>query len=660
VSGAANAGTGGVTARDLVETAGLSGLAVSPDGRTVAVRVDRANVAANGYELGWHVVDIATGASRRIGSGGEAIYADPGLVEQGEAIWAKNGASLYFRALTGGAIGIWTAPMDGSGSRPLLVKAANIRSLEQGGDGRLVYSTGPDRAQVVRAERDEYDEGVLVDSRVDLSQSLMEGGWVEGRLAAQRLSGRWFKREGLLAGTPLRRFRFDPASGAEEVLGAAARGKAADGPVRPDMRKVALAADGSEARATMVDGKASLSVIRNGQELHCKAAQCRGRAIGWLAWRPGRNELLFAVRDRHLRDELFLWDLDRDRVRRIAGADGTMSGGGYGRERPCVASPSDLICIAEGPVSPPRLVAVNLESGRSRDLLDPNRALRVKRMPGVRRLEWRTATGATATGVLLFAPGTQSAPRPLFITYYRCLGYLKGGEGGEWPLASLVEAGFSVACINAVAAGETQDALQSYRDAQASIEALVDMLGSEGAVDPRRVAMGGFSFGSEVTMWMLTRTKLLGAASIASPQVEPAYYWMNAMRGRDQPGLLASVWGIGPPGTTGERWALVSPTAAADRIDAPLLMQLSEQEARLDPELHARLSRSGTPVELYAFPDEAHFKVQPIHQWKAMSRNLDWFGYWMLGDVDRDPAKAGQYARWSGLRGRAPEPLPMP
>jgi dipeptidyl aminopeptidase/acylaminoacyl peptidase len=423
---------------------------------------------------------------------------------------------------------------------------------------------------------------------------------------------------------------------------------------------MARAGDGNEARAGVEEGKATLSVVRDGKEHACAAEACRGRPIGWIAWRPGRAELLFAVRDVHLRDQLFLWDLGQDRVRRLAGGDGTLSGGGYNRDLPCAAGPADLICIAEGPASPPRLVAIDLDSGRSRDLFDPNRALRAKRMPRVRWLEWMSGNGRTATGVLLSAPGTGDAPRPLFVTYYRCLGFLKGGEGGEWPLASLVEAGFSVACINAVSSGDSQDALQSYRDAQSAIEALVGKLGREGVIDPRRIGMGGFSFGSEVTMWMLARTRLLGAASIASPQIEPAYYWINAMRGRDQPALLASVWGIGPPGTTEERWSLVSPTASAARIDAPLLMQLSEQEARLDPELHARLSRSVTPVELYAFPDEAHFKVQPIHQWHAMTRNLDWFRYWLLEAVDGDPAKAGQYGRWKGLRGRAPEPLPAP
>jgi dipeptidyl aminopeptidase/acylaminoacyl peptidase len=659
-SGTALAGREPVTVRELVETAGLSGLAVSPDGRTVAVRVDRASVDGNRYDLVWHAVDIRSGARRLLGGGGDAIYADPGLVEPGKAIWSADGRGIYFRGLGDGAIGIWRAAADGSDSTPVLVKDANVETLEQDAGGSLVYSVGPDRADVIAAERREYAEGVRLDSRVDLSQPLMDGGWVEGRLGAQRLAGRWFAREGLLGREKRRRFRFDPATGSEAQIGAVVPAKVQEGPVRPDLSRDALAADGSEASADMAGGQARLVVTANGKSRRCQAPQCTGRGIVWIAWRPGRRELLFAVRDAHLRDSLFSWDLERDRVRRLASADGTMSGGGYNGDLPCAVAPGRLLCIAAGPASPPRLVAVDLATGRVRELLDPNRALRGKVVTDVRRLEWDVAPGRTGTGVLLTPPGRRDAPTPLFITYYRCLGFLKGGEGGEWPIASLVQAGFAVACVNALPSKGSQDALDSYRDAQAAIEALVARLGREGEIDPRRIAMGGFSFGSEVTMWMLTRTKLLRAASIASPQIEPAYYWMNAMRGRDQPELLASVWGIGPPGTSPERWALVSPAASADRVDAPLLIQYSEQEARLNPELQARLSRSAAPVELYAFPDEAHFKVQPVHQWQAMERNLDWLRYWILGEVDPDPAKALQHERWDRLKGRAAAPLPAP
>jgi hypothetical protein len=69
-------------------------------------------------------------------------------------------------------------------------------------------------------------------------------------------------------------------------------------------------------------------------------------------------------------------------------------------------------------------------------------------------------------------------------------------------------------------------------------------------------------------------------------------------------------------------------------------------------ELYGRLSNSSTPVELHAFPDEGHFKIQPRHRLAAHRRYLDWFRYWLQGHVDPDPAKAEQYRRWDQLRRR--------
>lgn len=69
-------------------------------------------------------------------------------------------------------------------------------------------------------------------------------------------------------------------------------------------------------------------------------------------------------------------------------------------------------------------------------------------------------------------------------------------------------------------------------------------------------------------------------------QAEPAYYWFNAGAGRDffrQD--LEKVWGLGPPDTDLEDWRRRSPSLQVDRIDAPVLMQLPEQEARQSPEL---------------------------------------------------------------------------
>src|SRR3546814_16618085 len=78
--------------------------------------------------------------------------------------------------------------------------------------------------------------------------------------------------------------------------------------------------------------------------------------------------------------------------------------------------------------------------------------------------------------------------------------------------------------------------------------------------------------------------------------------------------MLRAFIGLGCPDETLERWQLVSPALNTARIEAPLLMQLPESEARASIELFARLARTPTPVELYAFPDEGHGEMQPPHR----------------------------------------------
>ena len=102
----------------------------------------------------------------------------------------------------------------------------------------------------------------------------------------------------------------------------------------------------------------------------------------------------------------------------------------------------------------------------------------------------------------------------------------------------------------------------------------------------------------------------------------------------------------------GSGWRRFSPELNVDKIKAPLLMQLPEQEIVSVLQFYARMTHSTTPVELYAYPHESHTKVQPRHRYAVYRRNLDWFRYWLQGHVDPDPAQAAQYRRWGELRAR--------
>ncbi|MBX3562698.1 MAG: Atxe2 family lasso peptide isopeptidase [Sphingomonas sp.] len=640
-----------VALAELVEVADIESLAASSDGRRVAFQVQRPSIETNGHASLWYVADIRSGRVARVASG-EAINHN-GALETDAPVWSPDSRFIFHRLLSDGAIGIWRSAADGSESRLVVGGEADVERIGPGRDGsELTYVTGPTRAQILEAETAEYESGILIDETVDPNQDLFRGGFVHGRLASQRLVGRWYQRDGLLWRAPRTRHRLDMRTleelGAEplpppevETLGAA-RGNG--GPAATSERGDVASVSGADADRLEVRR-------RSGRTIVCTASQCRSGRIVALVWRPGRDQLLFTRQDRHFRQSLFLFDPASGRVRRVGGGQGQLAGGRQ-PHLPCAVTRDHAVCVAAGAVSPPRLERFELDGGGRVVLFDPNGALRAGDSPRVEHLEWSLADGRTATGTLLLPPGPAPRRAPLFVTYYYCPGFLRGGTGDEFPLAPMAQAGFVVACLNVVPFRQWGDGVDRYRAALASVEALVDLLGRRGLIDRSHIGMGGFSAGSEATMWVAVNSDLLAAAAIASPQYEPAAWWAGALRGRDNRRVMREFMQVGAPDEDRERWRLISPALNADRIRAPLLMQFPEQEIRSAAELHARLSNTTTPVEMYAFPDEGHVKMQPRHRLAVYRRNLDWFRYWLQDHVDTDPARAAQYRRWDELRRR--------
>ena len=640
-----------VSNRELVELTDISSVSVSPDGRFAVFRTERADVGRNSYILRWHSVDLRTGEARDIGSAGEPIYLDPGSVQPERALWVNGGRSVVFRALIDGAAGLWQADVSGDRTVPLVVRGEDVVEYSLGSDGgTLVYKVGPSRDEIQRAEQREYDSGILVDSSVDLDQNLFRGGSINGRMASQRLVGYWYVRDGLLWRSPRQERTYDLRTGIDSVLG---EPQPVGSFQLPKLGATQVhSAAGDFAEATWNGRLGSLTLARkDGRKLVCSDPLCSSGRIAALVWRPGSSDLLVSFMDRERRQSLYLWKSSSNHLRHLTTSDGLLSGGRR-HMVPCALSSAAAICVAASPASPPRVERVDIETGARTTLFDPNAELRVRYRPQVRYMRWPISRGRWAAGVLMLPPGPEVRRAPLYLNYYSCEGFLRGGEGDEWPVPSLLDAGFAVACLNAVPSSGPQDAVEEYRTGLEAVQALVDDLSGKGMIDRSRVAMGGLSFGSEVTMWTAVNSRLLSAVSIASAQIEPDNYWKSAVPGSDQTSIMRNVWGLGAPGETPERWRLVSPALKTERITAPVLFQLPEQEARRIAALYARLAGAGTPTELFAFPDEAHIKIQPRHRLAVYERNLDWFRYWLQAYSDPDPAKAAQYRRWERLRDR--------
>ena len=635
---------------EVIQVVEITALSASPDGSAVAFRTEQARLDSNSHLLTWYAAGVELGMVVEIGGGGEPIYSEPGIIAAEVPIWSPDGRFIFYRALAEDAIGVWRAQVDGSGARLVFRDDSDVEAMRsEGGAATLVL--GPTREAVRTAERHEYLEGILVDESVPLNQNLFRGGFVNGRLASQRLTGPWFTRVGLLWDAPRRQRCLDLRT-LEVGVPRPAPPPAAPSELGVDPGLTLRSPGGDLVRAVRENGETRVEMTRasGGAPVRCSAPVCRERIVA-LAWRPGTEQIVLTARDRHAGHSLHLWEPDSGEVRMVLRSDGFLSGSRDG-QAPCAVTRTSAICISASAVSPPRLDRIDLDTGGRVTLFDPNSGLREARMPAIERLEWSTPEGEEFAGILLLPQDSGGGRLPLFLNYYSCGGFLSGGVGDELPFLALAGSGMAVACINAPSYSGDEDFLGRYDRALRAVRSLVEVLDGRELIDPRLVGMAGLSFGSEATMWTLFHSDLLAAAAIASSQIEPAYYWVNAVRGRNQPEVLRRFWGLGSPEETPEAWRRHSAALNVDRITAPLLMQLPEQEARNVIELYARLSRSPTPAELYVFPDAAHIKVQPRHRLAAHQRYLDWFRYWLQGHSDADPAKADQYRRWHLLRER--------
>lgn len=654
--------------RRLVEVVDLASPAISPDGTVVAFRHEQASIERNTYDTVWYVQRMdGPSPPVRVADGGVTLRDTAGNSIPPTVVWSPDSRWIFYRALVDGRIGVWRAAADGSRAEPVTEDPADVRTFSLSTDGRtLWYSVGATREEVMAAEEAEYDRGIRIDESVPVGQGLFRSISIGGRLETQRYNGQWFDREPLLARIPDRWKAVDVATRKTR----AAQAPDVHSPPVPGAKYVGDSGElwksapepGGGRRALLIRHRGPgqrgghpamrLLVVRGSanSRLECAVDLCTNKPITDVQWRPGTDEVLFTLTDpaEGFAQSIHAWDTSTGEVRTVVRARGLINGGRDERTA-CGVSAAFLACVAADPDRPPRLESIDLETGRRHVLYNPNQALDldIRTSTPSRMLTWTDEHGTKFTGQFFAARSTGDAPAPLFATYYRCSGFMRGGIGDEWPLASLAASGISALCINAPP--HKPNAVERFDEALSAMKSVVDLLASKGEVDRAAVGMGGLSFGTEATMWVVMKSDLLAAASISSPSVTPNYYTITSLKGDASLDALRKSWQVGDPAETAAQWRTISPTFHLDSMRTPILMQLPEQEYMLTVDYSIPLLRDRR-VDLYVYPEEPHLKYQPRHKLAVYERNVDWFRYWLQGHEDPDPAKSEQYAYWSSMR----------
>ena len=662
-----------ISPRRLLEVADLTGPVISPDGSSVAFRLEQASVVRNTYDVCWYVQAMDDKSPpHQIADGGVLLHDSAGGAVPGHAVWSPDGRWIYYHALVDGQLAVWRAAADGSGAEPVTHDPADVRDFALSADGKaLKYSVGATRAAVIAAEQAEYDHGIHIDDTVPVGQGgLFRSGNIDGRLETQRFpfGVESWERVQLLAGVPDQWKAIDLKTGKTRNLPSSERPPQA--PTASDLSRTLptpeeLAVDLDTGRLALLtrtgNGKglmrkpdvqlAMLPNARSSRPIKCQAELCTGKAISSIQWRPHSDDVLFTVTDPHegQAQSIYRWNVRTGTVHLVAQSAGMLNGGGRYQSGGCGVSSEIMVCVNAKADRPPRLEKISLITGKRQVLFEPNKALALdeaKETPS-HLLRWTDAKGQEFTGQFFPAHRTGHGLPPLFVNYYDCRGFLRGGLGDEWPFASLAEDGISALCINA--APYRLDAVERYGEALSAVRSAIDLLASRGEIDRTKVGMGGLSFGSEVTIWTVMNSDLLAAASITSPEMSRNYYLFGSMRGNVFFKQLREFWQLGAPNETPKRWRLLSPTANLDKIKAPILMQMPEQEYVMALDYAVPLIRDHR-ADMYVFPNEPHQKFQPKHKLAAYERNIDWFRFWLQGYEDPDPAKRAQYARWQEMK----------
>ncbi|WP_449427528.1 Atxe2 family lasso peptide isopeptidase [Rhodanobacter umsongensis] len=661
-----------ISSQRLLEVTDLGNPVISPDGRYVAFRSEQASVERNTYDTTWYVQALSGKyPPLRVANGGLPLREyNGGLALPSPATWSPDGKWIYYRALLDGRVSVWRAAADGSRTQEVTSDPADVRDFVLSGDGKaLAYSVGATRKAVIAAEESEYDHGIRIDDTVNIAAGLFRSSKVDGRPTTQRLLGPWFSMGPLLAKVPDRWKATDlatmttrdlPASelSARPLTPADLSPHLHAIPIRiiqnPGDGRIAVLLPGHKDKGLADSRYVELAVLpdrRASHPIYCTAKLCRHRDITDIQWRPGSDEVVFTVTSYDRAQSIYGWNVVTGQVRPIMLSDGLVSGS---RQRyggiPCALSSDTLVCVVAEADHPPRLQAIDVESGYRRILFAPNKGMDADIAATVpaKLIHWKDAQGREFTGQFFEARGASAAhPPPLFVNFYHCYGFLRGGVGDEWPFATLAEDGISALCINAIPEYRL-DAAARYDQGRAAIESVVKLLSAEGRIDRTHVGMGGLSYGSEVTLWTLVHSNVVTAASVSGVSVTPTLYLLNTLRDafRSQ---FRQEWQLGSSEETPKRWREVSPAYQLDRINAPILFQLPEQEYRMTLDYSLPLAHRHQ-ADIYVFPDETHIKFQPRHKMAVYERNVDWFRFWLQDYEDPNPVKAGQYRIWRGMK----------
>jgi hypothetical protein len=317
------------------------------------------------------------------------------------------------------------------------------------------------------------------------------------------------------------------------------------------------------------------------------------------------------------------------------------------------------IVLEESMNAPPRIVAIDHNGGRKAVLRDLNPQFRDLAFAKVEEISWKNPLGREEIGGLYWPVGYIAGRKyPLVIQTH---GWIPGQfwMDGPWTTAfaaqPLAGKGFFVLQMGEDSAQRLTDTPEEAPSAVAAYESAIDYLDGRGLIDRNFVGIIGFSRTCYYVTHMLAFSKYRIAAAVIADGVDVDYFQYFASSNADpaQSAEVQALNGGAPFGGALSAWTKRVSAFHMDQVHTPLRIQALSGPGALLQEWNwfSGLYELGKPVEMVYLPNGAHILEKPWERMVSQQGDVDWFCFWLKGEEDPDPAKAGQYKRWRELRG---------
>jgi len=641
----------------------LSSPQISPDGKSVAVLVVKAQMESNRWQSVLELVDVASGNQR-------ALTQD--RTEVSHPRWAPTGDRIAFLAppIAGGkgaAPQIFVLPMNG-GEATQITKAPNgVQHFSWSPDGReFAFASEDERPNKNEIEKGDDAFEVGNDDLFVDSKPMPVHIWIissEGGSPRRLTSGSWSLPISLPPSPPASPLSWSPdgkeiAFTRQETPHSGDQDKStlrivnvATGVIRAVTGQPTLEGFPSFSK----DGKLlsywqprerdpnnvndifiASSTGGSGTNLTSSIDRCFYQNI----WMPDGKSLITGANDGV---KVALWEVPLEgKARRLD----------LGEVNPAWSFWIDVSVGAHGEIAfpgstadrPTELYYCESTSTKPKRLTDFNSSVASLDLGKMEVVEWTGPDSFHENGMLTYPPGYRAGTKlPLVL-------YIHGGPQAASitsfsALSQLVAAhGYLVFSPNYRGSDNLGNAYQRAifndagdgpgRDVMAGLEAVK----SKGIVDESRIAVSGWSYGGYMTSWMIGhhtfwKTAIAGAA--VTDCADEFYFSDGNVTERYSFPTNALPWT-----EEGEKlFREQSPITYASKMETPTLILTDTGDARVPPtqslKLYHALKEQGVPVSLIAYPVAGHFPSDPVRTRDVYRRWVEWLDKYLSPDNAR-------------------------